>query len=69
MTKHNRTVIKRAEKARRIMKREYDAEDVETSVMDCLADLLHICVVDGYDFPDLLSRAADHERAERIGIE
>lgn len=66
---HNAVVRKRAAKARRIVAANYDKEDIETSVMDCLADIMHLCDVRELNLHELLDRAEGHRRAERLGIE
>lgn len=70
---HNAVVRKRARKVQAMLAKHYDADDIETSVMDCLADIMHLCAVKDstfqYDFGELCRRAMNHEQAERLGIE
>ena len=66
---HNAVVRKRAAKAAKIIYEAYDKHDPETSVMDCLADIGHLCAVRGWNFYELLDRAQAHEKCERLGLD
>lgn len=58
----------RAAKAARLLK-AYDAQDIETSVGDCLADLMHLCEARGYDFLTQYEKGRTHFNAELTGGE
>lgn len=49
--------------------RAYDPEDMRTSVTDCIADLMHLCHQQGYEWPECFERAAMHFNAEVMGGE
>jgi hypothetical protein len=68
MKKLNNEVKKRAYKMQLILHKHYDEHDEETSAMDCLADLMHLANVKGWDFPELVRRSGEHEEAERMGL-
>lgn len=41
-----------------------DSGEDETNLQDLLADILHLCDAQGWDFDHLLARARDHHQEE-----
>lgn len=56
-----------ARKAKFLALKAYDTSDLRASVVDLLADILHLCDSEGFDFPSVFESAAYHFYAERIG--
>ena len=59
----------RAKKARRVLAMFYDKEDIQTSVGDMVADLMHLCESAGYDFLEQYDKGREHFNAELVGGE
>lgn len=59
----------RGMKATGLLKEFYDGEDLETSVGDCIADLMHLCALRGWDFLECYERGRTHHNAELRGGE
>lgn len=59
----------RAAKASKLLLDAYDKHDIESSIGDCLADLLHLCAQKKIDFWDRLDSAQMHFSAEALGGE
>jgi len=66
---NTRYTERRARKAKFIALKAYDKNDLRTSVVDLLADILHLCHSEGFNFPELFESAALHFHAEKIGGE
>lgn len=64
---NTRYIERRARKAKFIALKAYDKECLATSITDLLADILHLCDNEGYNFPELFERAAYHFEAEKKG--
>lgn len=58
---------KRATKAKRVLALFYDKNDMETSLIDCMADLLHLSEAEGYDWDNCCGLAISHFTAEMMG--
>lgn len=59
----------RAVKAQKILAAFYDRYDISTSVVDVLADLMHLSQALGRDFDEFVDSAKVHFEAEEIGGE
>ena len=55
--------------AEAMLKEYYDEGDIETSVGDCIADLMHLCLTRGWDFLAQYEQGRTHHNAEVIGGE
>ena len=60
-----RLIHNSANKAKRLLALFYDKTDLQTSVVDCVTDLMHLCHREGWDFEDALGTAQMHFTEER----
>lgn len=63
-SRHKRYLKSKIAKAERIIKLFYDKNDTESSVADCIADLMHICHRDGLQFYHIQQVGLKHFHAE-----
>ncbi len=65
--RRQRFIGKKIKKVTRALGMFYDKNDIETSVADCLADLMHLCNQEEWSFFALLSDAETYHNAEQQG--
>lgn len=60
---------RKADRIAKVLVLDYDAQDLETSVGDCIADLMHLCEQRGFDFLEQYAKGRIHFNAELMGGE
>lgn len=55
--------------AKRMLGLFYDKEDLETSIGDCIADMMHLATAEGWDYWRQHEKGLGHHGAEQLGGE
>lgn len=65
LTRAERHIKTKVDKAKRILKLFYDKNDLHGSAVDCLADIMHMCERENMGFHPLVLQASNYYQSER----